>query len=57
MNNKQVHERIQLGDYKETKMIQGEEKQSIYREYAEAVVAALKQYYLDYRIIYNPEGR
>ena len=38
-------------------MIQGEEKQSIYREYAEAVVAALKQYYLDYRIIYNPEGR
>lgn len=57
MNNKQVHERIQLGDYKETKMIHGEEKQSIYREYADAVVAALKQYYLDYRIIYNPEGR
>ena len=56
MNNKQVHERIQLGDYKETKMIQGEEKKSIYREYADAVVVALRQYYLDYRIIYNPEG-
>ena len=57
MNNKQVHERIQLGDYKGIKMIHGEEKKSIYREYADAVVVALRQYYLDYRIIYNPEGR
>lgn len=54
MNNEQVHARIQLGDYEGTKIVGGEERKSIFREYADAVVAALKQYYLDYRIMYEP---
>lgn len=54
MNNEQVHTRIQLGDYEGTKLIDGIDRKSIFREYADAVVAALEQYYLDYRIIYQP---
>jgi len=54
MNSREVHDRIQMGDYKGTRPVNGEQKLSIYREYAEAVVAALRQYYLDYRIIYQP---
>jgi len=57
MNNQEVHDRIQLGDYKGTKLISGEERKSIFQEYADAVVSALEQYYLDYRIIYKPDGR
>lgn len=57
MNNQEVHDRIQLGDYKGTKLIGGEERKSIFQEYADAVVSALEQYYLDYRIIYKPDGR
>ncbi len=57
MNNQEVHDRIQLGDYKGTKIIAGIERKSIFTEYADAVVAALKQYYLDYRIIYKPVGQ
>ena len=56
MNNQEVYERIQLGDYKGTKPVNGVDKRSIYREYAEAVVTALKDYYLNYRIIYEPPG-
>ncbi len=56
MNNQEVHDRIQLGDYKGTKLVHGEEKASIYREYADAVVEALRGYYLDSRIIYEPPG-
>jgi N-acetylmuramoyl-L-alanine amidase len=57
MNNQEVHDRIQLGDYKGIKLIGGEERKSIFQEYADAVVSALEQYYLDYRIIYKPDGR
>ena len=57
MNNQEVHDRIQLGDYKGTKLIGGEERKSIFQEYADAVVSALEQYYLDYRIIYKPDRR
>lgn len=57
MNNEQVHDRIQLGDYEGTKIVDGEARKSIFREYADAVVAALKQYYLDYRIIYQPSRK
>lgn len=53
MNNKQVHDRIQLGDYEGTRLFNGEQRQSIYREYADAVVLALREYFLDYRIIYD----
>lgn len=55
MNNKEVHDRVQLGDYTGTKSINGVEKKSIYREYADAVVLALKEYYLANRVIYEPE--
>lgn len=56
MNNQEVHDRVQLGDYKGSQLINGVAKKSIYREYADAVVLALKEYYLDHRIIYQPEG-
>jgi hypothetical protein len=55
MNNKEVHERFQLGDYSDVKPINGVDKKSIYREYADAVLLALKEYYLAYRVIYEPE--
>lgn len=55
MNNQEVHDRVQLGDYKGTRIINGDEKKSIYREYADAVVLALREYYLDHRMIYEPQ--
>lgn len=55
MNNQDVYDRIQLGNYTGTKTIHGVEKKSIYYEYADAVVLALKEYYLDYRVIYKQE--
>ncbi len=55
MNNKEVHERFQLGDYSGVKPINGVDKKSIYREYADAVLLALKEYYLAHRVIYEPE--
>ncbi len=55
MNNKEVHDRVQLGDYQGTKPINGVEKKSIYREYADAVTLALNEYYLENRVIYEPE--
>ena len=57
MNNQEVHDRVQLGDYDGTRMINGEQKKSIYREYADAVVLALREYYLDHRIIYEPQEK
>jgi len=57
MNNKEVHDRVQLGDFEGTKLINGEEKKSIYREYADAVILALREYYLDHRIVYEPEEK
>ncbi|MBT8035915.1 MAG: N-acetylmuramoyl-L-alanine amidase [Verrucomicrobiae bacterium] len=55
MNNQDVHDRVQLGIYEGTKTIHGAEKKSIYHEYADAVVLALKEYYLAHRIIYQSE--
>jgi len=54
MNNQEVFDRVQLGDYDGKKMINGTPRKSIYREYAEAVTEALKAYYLTYRIIHEP---
>ncbi len=56
MNNKEVHDRVQLGNYEGTKPINGVQKKSIYHEYADAVALALQEYYLDHRIIYQPEA-
>ncbi|MGJ8676877.1 MAG: hypothetical protein ACSHX0_05125 [Akkermansiaceae bacterium] len=53
MNNQEVHDRIQLGLYEGTKMINGKAVKSIFYEYADAIVLALKEYYLDHRIIYQ----
>lgn len=51
MNNQEVFDRVQLGDYEGTRLVNGVQRKSIYREYAEAVTEALKAYYLDHRII------
>ena len=55
MNNQEVFDRVQLGNYEGKKMINGTLKKSIYQEYAEAVTEALKAYYLHHRIILAPE--
>lgn len=54
MNNQEVHDRVQLGNYKGTKKINGVDKKSIQQEYADAVVEGVKNYYLKNRVIYNP---
>jgi hypothetical protein len=45
MNNSEVHARIQAGDYDGTRSINGIERPSIYREYADSVVKGLVEYY------------
>lgn len=45
MNNGDVHARVQAGDYEGTKIIEGKERKSIYREYVEGVVDGLVAYY------------
>ena len=51
MNSKEVHERVQAGDYEGRKEIAGRMEQSIYREYAEAVTQGLGEYYRRHRTI------
>ena len=38
-------ERVQAGDYEGTRNIEGKEQPSIFREYADAVVEGLLEYY------------
>lgn len=57
MNNQEVHDRVQLGNYSGTKDINGTARKSIYQEYADGVVDALRSYYLENRIIYEPSER
>ena len=45
MNNSEVFARIQAGDYEGTRLINGIERPSIYREYVDSVVAGLVEYY------------
>lgn len=45
MNNKEVHDRIQLGNYKGRRNINGRPRESIYREYVRGVVEGLVAYY------------
>ena len=45
MNNGDVHARVQAGDYEGTKIVEGKERKSIYREYVEGVVDGLVAYY------------
>lgn len=45
MNSREVYERVQAGDYEGMPVVAGKPRKSIYREYADAVVAGLLQYY------------
>jgi N-acetylmuramoyl-L-alanine amidase len=45
MNNQEVHDRIQLGDYNGRRNINGTPRESIYREYVRGVVDGLVAYY------------
>ena len=45
MNSQEVFDRVQLGDYYGEKEVHGEMRKSIFREYADAVVSALVEYY------------
>lgn len=45
MNNQEVHDRIQLGDYRGRRNINGTPRESIYREYVRGVVDGLVAYY------------
>jgi N-acetylmuramoyl-L-alanine amidase len=45
MNSKDVFARIQAGDYKGTRNINGVERKSIFREYADSVADGLIEYY------------
>jgi hypothetical protein len=45
MNNSEVFARIQAGDYEGTRSINGIERPSIFREYADSVVKGLVEYY------------
>ena len=45
MNSEIVWERVQAGDYEGEQTIGGEARRSIFREYADAVVEGLKDYY------------
>lgn len=49
MNSTEVHARAQAGDYEGLRDIAGVKRQSIYREYAEAVALGLERYYRSHR--------
>ena len=42
-NSKEVYQRIQLGDYENRKIINGEKRASLVREYVDAVLIGLEQ--------------
>ncbi len=45
MNNSEVFARVQAGDYEGTRLINGVERPSIFREYADSVAKGLVEYY------------
>ena len=45
MNNKEVHDRVQLGDYHGRRNINGTPRESIYREYVRGVVDGIVAYF------------
>jgi hypothetical protein len=49
MNSKDAFARIQTGDYEGIRAINGIERKSIYREYADSVVDGLVDYYFKAR--------
>ena len=57
MNSSDVFARIQAGDYEGTRTINGVERKSIFREYADSVVNGLVEYYSEARGIVSGRGR
>jgi hypothetical protein len=49
MNNQEVFDRIQAGDYDGTREIHGAQRKSIFREYADGVANGLAEYYREAR--------
>jgi hypothetical protein len=49
MNNRDVFERIQAGDYDGMRDVNGAERKSIFREYADSVASGLVEYYREAR--------
>ena len=47
MNSKTVFDRVQLGDYEGVKAIDGVERKSLYREYADAVAEGVAGYFAE----------
>ena len=45
MNNEEVYQRIQEGDYEGMREVAGSIRKSIYREYRDAILAGLTTYY------------
>lgn len=45
MNHEEVYARVQAGDYEGEREVAGKMRRSIFREYADAVVAGLRDYY------------
>ena len=45
MNNAEIIERVQAGDYEGMSKVAGKERLSIFREYAGGVAAGLKDYF------------
>jgi hypothetical protein len=45
MNSRDAFARIQAGDYEGLRNVNGIERKSIFREYADSVVAGLVEYY------------
>jgi hypothetical protein len=45
MNSRDVFARIQAGDYDGLRNVKGIDRKSIFREYADSVVAGLVEYY------------
>jgi hypothetical protein len=50
MNSKDAFARIQAGDYEGTRNVNGVERKSIFREYADSVAEGLAQYYRNARL-------
>ncbi len=49
MNTREVYQRIQAGDYPGTRSVAGQDRPSIFREYASAVAAGVANYYRETR--------
>jgi len=45
MNSQPVFERVEIGDYRGKRLVQGKERKSIYREYADAVANGITHYF------------